>query len=163
MKFGSLNSAYPGYEVSPKYFGTGYGYANSSQVHIKRSYNRVINPSYLDLNPTANPHLWAMHIDKRNLVIKNKAGAVTYNGPAIRIKYYEGSSTYLSNSGDNELLREDYWFIKGVGLVQVDVKNFGNVGRDSIKKYNCSEDPDCMQNEVIQYPHARMVSNVYYY
>jgi hypothetical protein len=156
----------PYYILSPRWVQSGYGAGTSRAVVGKISANEAnySTTSMCGVQKTSGEGIWSIHMDIRTLTIKRNNGMTSYNGPALRIKFYEGVKTYRNTSGDNEFLREDYWFIENVGLVRIDTKNFGS--RNDENKYTslkkpCIQDPDCLYHEEMQNPHVTMTRSDY--
>ena len=150
MRFGSGSSSIPSYMLVPRWIQSGYGVGTNQARVGKLSGNQNI------CNMTVSTHnsIWSIHGDIVTLQTPK------YNGPALRIKFYEGSSNYrLSGKDAGEMLREDWWFVENQGLVRIDVKNFGPLnyfGTHKNLKNNCIYDSDCLKNEVIQEPHVTL-------
>ena len=163
MKFATNDPTLPNYMLSPEWIQSGYGVGTNKARYGKRE---STNPNICDIPIPTEESIWSIHGDILNLTIKRNNGTTSYNGPALRIKFYEGAKTYMSPNSPNEFLREDYWFIENVGLVKIDVKSFGNwqgplptptpTPSDYNIKKNCKDDSDCFINEVMQAPHVTL-------
>lgn len=135
---------FPNYLLSPKWVGAGWGIG----VDSRSSGPRLPSESFCDLpiNDTAPTGTWSVHADIINLDLPK------YSGPALRYKFYEGPQGFVTDSTKLGL-REDWYFVKGKGLVKIEAKYFGP--SSGVKP--CQEDPDCLLNEVLSSPHIRLI------
>jgi len=77
-------------------------------------------------------------------------------GEVVRTDQYEGGAN-LETDG---LLRESWYFAKGVGLVKIATKTFNNYAGDS-KSLACKDDSDCW-SDTISHPFTEMTLKNYY-
>lgn len=76
-----------------------------------------------------------------------------YSGPVIRLSMYEGRYPL----GTGWFLREDWYFAKNIGRVQIDWKRFN---RPCLGK--ATDDPNCDKQQPMQNPDVRLKLNSYY-
>lgn len=148
-RFGSNDLKFPPYILSPRWIGSGYGMANNSEIATPS------DPSipFCSAPLGAANGMWGVHIDKISLNLPR------YSGPALRFKFYEGNAGFIQDSTRTKLgLREDWYFVKNVGLVKIDVKNFGPVAS---QRNPCLDDPDCFANEVMASPFVSLTLQDY--
>lgn len=86
--------------------------------------NTFANPQMLTSCPAGKPcpnHHWRMRIEEDTVAINGTS--YVYNGPAIRVDYYE--ITPRSNTALLPfVLRESWYYVKGVGIVKIEGKTF---------------------------------------
>ncbi len=147
-KFDSPNPSYPPYTYTPHWVGNGWGIVYN-QEYTKTT--PVNNQPFCTLaKNTTRTGLWAVHADVVNIQLPK------YTGPALRYKYYEGDPNFLKDPAA-AILREDWYFVKNVGLAVVEQKYFGT----SHGWPSCLSDPDCMVNEQMANPNIREVRQEY--
>ena len=96
-------------------------------------------------------HNWIVHADILNIRIPaDESLPAKYEGPAFRTKFYEAFPGFTTDD-TRPGLREDWYFIKDVGLVRIDQKWF-SVPHNTL----CTQDPDCLINEMMENPHLRL-------
>lgn len=155
----SLDSTHPNYFLTPLYVGPGWGDAIASGMVVKGiSTSNICNMAY----NRDYKRIWAAHADF--LTLTTTKGSF----PALRLRYYEGDLNYLATTSPGNFLREDWWFIKGQGLVRIDVKSFGfntytynGVTKTFPNRYPCAKDDDCLVNDIIKYPHITLTRSDY--
>ncbi len=139
---------FPNYFLTPKWVGGGWGHGINNALVQNASPTTLFCD--ITINSTNPPGTWAVHADLTTL---NYPG---YSGPALRYKYYEGQSGF---SLDRSLLglREDWYFVKNIGLVRIDSKSFGPTFTNSlVSRQPCLDDPDCLVNEYMTSPHVSL-------
>jgi hypothetical protein len=139
-RYGSKDPKIPGYVLSPRWIGSGYGIGNNKEANTPGNSNTPFCDVKTDLN--AVEEMWGLHIDLVNLSLPQ------YNGQALRFKFYEGNIGFMQDK-TKVGIREDWYFVKNIGLVKIDVKNFGP---ETDKRKPCLDDPDCFVNEVMASP-----------
>jgi hypothetical protein len=146
-RYTSNEPTLPGYYLTPEWVGGSWGVGNSKASNtVAPATGNICSMSAS--NPTTGT--WAVHADFLPLSLPK------YNGLALRLRYFEGTSDFMSPSTTGNWLREDWWFIENVGLVRIDTKQFGNYSGFSNWILPCSSDPDCLVNDVIQNPNVTM-------
>lgn len=139
---GGVANGFPNYGKLPEYLGPGWA------AGMNQAQNTILDGDVMcDLYTGNGEGIWSIKADF--LPLNTKQGVVT----ALRVRELEGDRNYLS--GGN-FLREDYWLIKGQGIVRIDVKQFGSNPGDG--RLTCQDDPDCLANDVIQSPHVTLMS-----
>jgi len=147
VKTGQYRNKYPNYILSPKWVGNGWG--KGGQVE---SYMAGPDVSFCDIATTGagRPGIWSVHADLVNLNLPQ------YSGPALRYKFYEGGSNFVTDTTKLGL-REDWYFVKNQGLVKIEAKYFGPNDPNYPLRKPCQEDDDCLMNEIMTSPHIRLV------
>ena len=141
-KFGSLNPALPGYFLTAKFVGNGWGVGNNQQIVGRRWGGDFCSIPY----DTNNPSQWSVHTDKTSL---------PGYSDVLRLKFYEADLGFVTDP-TKYALREDWYFAKDVGLIRIDTKNFCPTGWGQYDKCKpCTEDEDCL-NEYILNPHTTL-------
>ncbi len=142
-KTGQYRNKFPNYILSPRWVGNGWGIGGRVE-----SYQAGSNIPFCNIRTTGGgrPGIWSVHVDKINLDLPK------YSGPSLRYRFYEGGENFVADA-TKWGLREDWYFVKNMGLVKIEAKYFGPDAR--IK--SCQEDADCLVNEVMVLPHIRMV------
>lgn len=144
----SWNPAYPPYILGARYVGEGWGIEN------EHSYTDKVSSSCDPVAKEGGKVRWV--IEARSIDMKLPSGRTE---KTVRIAFHEGSpnfATYDLNNKtatDNGMLREDWYFKENLGLVRINVVNFGYN-----KYYNwlfpnfCPLGDDCFKNDEIQNP-----------
>lgn len=161
----STTGRLPSYNLMPKQVtlpyidfntnaSTGHNWKNKEATTVPEPVNTKIKPF----------GSWRVRMDMHPLKITPKnEGDYSFDGEALKVDYFE--SIGIGNPEEVPLLRETWWFVKGVGLVRIDQKNFNGFGADnkdtSIAK-PCKDDPDCL-NDVMQNPHNQDILRRYYH
>jgi len=135
---------FPNYVLSPKWVGIGWGIG----VDSRSSGPRLPGEDFcnLPLDETRPTGTWVVHADILTINLP------LYHGPALRYKYYEGGQNFVIDA-TKWGLREDWYFVKNMGLVKIEAKYFGPASE--IK--SCQNDDDCLMNEVMTSPHIRLI------
>lgn len=95
-----------------------------------------------------------VEIEKNPITVNN----LTFND-VIRVDMYEGGTPM--ETADN-LLRESWYFAKGVGVIKILTKEFNNYGGMGYEyALKCSEDSDCLNDTMVN-PHTRADLLKYY-
>ena len=74
-----------------------------------------------------------------------------YQGPVLRYKFLEGGQNFTTDA-TKWGLREDWYFVKNMGLIKIEAKYFGPVAGVN----SCQQDTDCLMNETMASPHIRL-------
>jgi hypothetical protein len=122
--YGSNDPRLPGYILSPRWVGTGYGISNNQQTYLGNDTGMDMCALAQDTTVQRGVGTWSVHIDKVNLSLPK------YQGPAMRISFWE----FIGGE-----IKEQWYFVKDVGLVRIEQK----VYRDG----QCSQDVDCFNKE----------------
>jgi hypothetical protein len=135
---------FPNYLLSPKWVGAGWGIG----VDSRSSGPRLPSESFcnIPINTSGDPGTWSVHADILQLSLPQ------YDGPSLRYRFYEGGHNFVTD-GTKWGLREDWYFVKGQGLVKIEAKYFG----PSNGAIPCQQDSDCLMNETMASPHLRLV------
>ena len=135
---------FPNYVLSPKWVGEGWGIG----VDSRSSGPRLPSESFcnLPIDATRPTGTWVVHADILDINLPQ------YQGSALRYKFLEGGQDFATDA-TKWGLREDWYFIKNMGLVKIEAKYFGP--NSSIK--SCQQDTDCLMNETMASPHIRLV------
>ena len=135
---------FPNYVLSPKWVGAGWGIG----VDSRSSGPRPPSESFcnLPINTTGEPGTWSVHTNITTLNLPN------YQGPALQYKFYEGGHGFVTD-GSKWGLREDWYFVKNMGLIKIEAKYF----KSTSGLQSCQEDHDCLLNEIMMTPHIRLV------
>lgn len=86
---------------------------------------------------------WRIRIELDNLTVNGAPGEFSYSGQALRVDYMESIA-----AGDPEtspMIKESWWYVKGIGLVKIDQKYFNGFNNGA----NCSSDPDCLADKMV--------------
>lgn len=152
VRYGSADSRFPGYVLAPRWIGSGWGLANTN-LYTRASPD--VSFCLIPTEPTGWSGAWTVHGDKTALDLPG------YRGPALRLKFYEGEAGFTSDRG-KAVLREDWYFVKNVGLVKIDQKFFGPyVAGAYASRQPCPDDPDCLVNEFMTNPHVTLTKADY--
>lgn len=100
-------------------------------------------------------HFWRMRVDMDTV---NLTGRYKYNGPAVRVDYYE-----ITPQGKDKapwVLRESWYYVKGVGVVKIAGKLFnGYAGKNEYA--SVESDPD-FYAATMKRPHHETVLDEFY-
>jgi hypothetical protein len=124
---------------------------------------KTLTVPYMTYNPENN---WKVRAEFENISIQN-SGGFNYTGEALRIDYYEGFGFYTNdltaiNNGEAWFHRESWYFVKGVGLVQILAKNFNRYGNMELSAApRCFDDGDCWASRIAAF-HRKVVLKNYF-
>jgi hypothetical protein len=86
----------------------------------------------------------------------------TYKGPAVAVVMREAPKERLTNKDCKsindfpqkcpEVLREDWFMAKDIGLVRIETKNFGGIYGTDPNSPSCANDPDCTKDGPMSNP-----------
>ncbi len=138
--------AFPDYILSPKWVGNGWGI--QVNAHSSLAITDTAKPLCNLPIVSGDPSIWVAHADIVNIKLSR------YQGPALKYTYYQGDSSNCFFNSTENTLREDWYFVKNIGLVEIDQKYFGSIS--GIRK-PCQEDKDCLVNEIMSSPHIKLV------
>jgi len=147
VKTGQYRNKYPNYILSPKWVGDGWGKGGRVESYMASPDVPFCNISTAG---SGRPGIWSVHVDRVHLDLPK------YSGLALRYKFYEGGDNFVVDSSQLGL-REDWYFVKNMGLVKIDVKYFGPNDAKYVVRKPCQEDDDCLMNETMKSPHVRLV------
>lgn len=131
----------PNYFLAPQWLGPGWGNGTNKALMG----GAEVPASMCTLTNSSTTNVWSAHADL--LTLATSRGSF----PALRIKYLEGEQNYMYGAN---FVREDFWFIKGQGLVRIDTKEFGSYpgfGRSA-----CMNDNDCLLNDIMSNPNTSL-------
>ena len=151
-RYGSTDSRFPGYVLAPRWIGSGWGLGNTNTYSIA---SPDVSFCQIPKEPIKWTNAWVVHGDKTVLDFPG------YKGPALRLKFYEGEAGFTNDRG-KVVLREDWYFVKNVGLVKIDQKYFGPYAAGTYaSRQPCQDDPDCLVNEYMVNPHVTLTKADY--
>lgn len=110
--------------------------------------NGMKTPQALGSNST-----WKVRIEKDRLKIDNPN--FKYDGEALRLDHFEGSGTLEKE----QLLRETWYFIKGIGLAKIVGVHFNNYNHSGAPA--CKDNSDCF-NDHIENPDFEVTLDRYF-
>ncbi len=157
--YDSVNPMFAPYTLVAHWVGSGWGIGNLHNNTICFDYSDCFENNYCDLELGLQlvNHQWIVHSDIVNIRLPDDTSLpVKYQGPALRMKYYEGNPGFITDDTKYGL-REDWFFIKDQGLVKIEQKWFS-----PNNQVPCSQDDDCFFNEVMENPHIRLTREDYH-
>jgi len=150
-RYGSNHPEFPPYILSPRWLGKGWAIGNTQAYSIPFPPTIPFCNLWLDGREGG---IWSVYADFVNLNLS------LYSGPALKLTFYEGGKDFPTQPDSNDLgLREDWYFVKNIGLAKIDVKHFGpDFPYDNKFRRPCFYDPDCLTNQTMTSPHLSLTN-----
>lgn len=141
---GVSSGSIPGYIYAPKRFYDTFFLNNKKAVYVQGDVTQM--PFQVYFPDATSLKTWMIRADMQNISINNTY--FKYNGPALKIDQYE-----------ENLLRETWYFVKNIGLVEIRIKHFNNYGNWGSGL--CSADQDCYGDNIVT-PFFRITLDRYF-
>ncbi|GAB4159323.1 MAG: hypothetical protein Fur003_3110 [Candidatus Dojkabacteria bacterium] len=150
-RISSGDTKYPPYVLAPKYAGQGWGMINEKQTS-----KPVYGVDMCSITPkNCNVESCTGFRSSQSEVIKYKKTDGTYVD-VVKFTHLEATDNFYKNANAFGW-REDWYFVKNVGLVRIDTKHFGPTQNGSdIKPNYCQQDTDCLINSMMKNPHITL-------